>query len=832
MTWTKWKRASVAAAAALLVLITTAVLIGYSLLQRSLPQTSGTVYAHGLRQTVAVHRDEYGVPHIVASSEEDLMFAVGYVQAQDRLWQMDLLRRVASGRLSEIFGTKTVDVDKVLRTVGLMPVSRQIADSLSPDARRLLQSYCDGINTFIEDHKDNYPIEFVLLQYQPEPWKIENSISISRLMAFQLSMGWYVDAAYGRILDTVGYSKTQEILPRYSPDAPVIMKKPPVDRRTVFVHREDPYDEREFARLSRGEYSRLITPFVAANRDVRGWLGFEGLGVGSNAWVVSGSRSATGKPLLANDPHLGHALPSTWYEMHLVGGRFDVTGFALPGLPLIVLGNNRHVAWGFTNVQADDADFYREKLNDRGQYFFNGAWRNLRFRDEQILVRDSAEVLLRVASTHRGPLVSDVYRTIRRASDALSWRWLGHDISGETEAILGMNLARNVEEFRSSLRTFKVPGQNVVFADRDGNIAYQCMAGIPIRKNGNGIGLADGTGDLFDWKGLIPFEELPWQLNPDEGVLSSANNRTTGDWFPYLIGHYWEHPSRAARIEECLRSKERFAADDFRNIQSDLYSYHAAEVLPYVVKACETDSTFMNSTDAPKHETYLFLKHWNFVVDRESRGAAIFGVFFQRLLQNTYRDEMGEELFKSFIFLGNIPNRVTTQLLNYRNASWWDDVLTMEKEDREAIILRSLTEAMEVLGRAQGREPGGWMWENMHSITFEHPLGKQKPLDRLFNVGPFPIGGDETTINNAQYHYSDSTFKVVLGPSMRRIVDLADPEHPWSVLTLGQSGQWLSDHYADQVFLWRDVRLKRVSMEPSEFTKSRQTLTMKPPRTP
>lgn len=826
MILTTGKKLAIGLSSLFIVLIVVLISIGYAMVTKSLPNVEGQVKVPGLKQDVQVYRDAFGVPHIVAATETDLMLAAGYVQAQDRLWQMDILRRVAAGRLSEIFGSKTLEVDKVLRTVGLSHVAREQSDSLTSEERDLLQSYCDGVNAFMEEHAENYPIEFVLLGYRPDPWTVEHSLSVSRLIGFQLCMGWYVDATYGRILDTVGYSMAQEILPRYPDRAPTIVKSPRSLSNHPYPGTTGAYDEKDFALLTAGDWPRRMAAFEEGHHRVREILGFEGLSVGSNSWVVSGRRSETGQPLLANDPHLGHGLPATWYEMHLVGGRFDVTGFALPGVPWIVLGNNRHVAWAFTNVQADDADFYREKVNAKGQYYFNGAWRNLRYRDERILIRDSAEVLLRVALTHRGPIVSGAYGDILAESDAVSWRWVGHEHTTEWRAVLGMNLSANVYEFRESTRSFRVPGQNIVFADRDGHIGYQCAVSLPIRKNGNGIGLADGTGDLFDWRGFVPFDQLPWMLDPPEGYIASANNRTAGNWFPYFIGHYWEHPSRSIRIEEFLASKERFSMDDFRALQSDLYSFHAAEVVPFILSACEADSIFIDPRNDVPHQTYLFLKHWDRIMARESQGAAIFASFFGRLLINTYRDEMGENVFRSFVRLGNIPNRVTTQILEYRNSLWWDDRETQEREDRDAIIRRSMSEAMDELTALCGSDPGGWTWEKLHTITFEHPLGKQKPLDHFFNVGPFPIGGDVTTVNNAQHRYSDSTFKVVLGPSMRRLVDLGNLDRPWTVLTLGQSGQLYSPHYADQVTLWLSVSGKTVSMVPAEFMKNARHLTL------
>ncbi len=813
----------------LLVVVVSLVLVAigsaYYLLTRCLPVLDGTVQVRGLTRPVEVYRDDFGVPHIVAESEHDLMLAAGYVQAQDRLWQMDFLRRVAAGRLSEILGSKTLEADRVLRLLGLFEAARMNADSLDPVSAALLQAYAEGVNAYIDENRHNYPIEFVLLDYTPEPWKPEHTLSIAQLMAFQLCMGWMMDVTYGRIIDTVGLQKAREIFPEYPDDAPVIVGSPSVRAAAG----DSTWSVAAPSSLSCRE-AHLLETFVRGTAQVRKLLGFgDGAGA-SNNWAVAGSRSVSGKPLLANDPHLGLAAPSIWYEMHLKGGRLDVTGFAMAGVPLIVLGNNRRVAWGFTNVMTDDADFYRERLNDKGEYYFNGQWRPLGVRREMIEIRDSAYVILHVQSTHRGPIVSEAYDSIRASSDAISFQWLAHRKNESVRAILGMNLASNWTEFREATRFFQAPGQNVVYADVDGHIAYQCMSGIPIRRNGNGIGLQDGTTDQYDWRGTVPFDELPYALDPPTGFLASANNKVAGDGSHRYVGNYWEHPSRAKRIVEFLSRREVFSTDDFKQLQGDEYSHHAAEVLPYVLAACENDSLFRKpeAGSSVPYETYLFLKHWDRRMDRGSRGAAIFSVFFQKLIRHTYGDEMGENLYEAFLRFGAIPFRVTTRLLDNRTSSWWDDQRTDVREDREGIIRRSLVEAMADLTGRISPEPAAWTWEKLHTVTIEHPIGKQKPMDHLFNVGPVPVGGSSNTVNKTQYNLSDSTFKTVWGVSMRRIVDLADPLHPQTILSLGQSGQVFSPHYSDQFDRWLRGQYKTVSMEPAEYTRAKHLLTLSP----
>ncbi|MBL7996652.1 penicillin acylase family protein [bacterium] len=816
------------------ILLIGIVVTGYFLIMGSQPQVKGEIRLYGLKSDVKIIRDSFSVPHIVAANENDLMFAAGYAQAQDRLWQMDFLRRVSEGCLSEVLGSRTLSADKALRTIGFARTAKMITDSLDERTRALLQSYADGVNMFIHSNQDNYPIEFVLLGFSPRDWKIENSVGIARLMAWQLSMGWYVDVTYDKILDSVGFQKTQDILPQFPNDAPVIVKDPPSGILMSTMPKtaaEGRYDMNAFVSNRGHHYSGILDEFVNANLFVKDLIGSTGFTIGSNNWVVSGARSISGKPILANDPHLGHGVPSTWYEMHLKADGWDVTGFALPGSPFVVIGNNRDIAWGVTNVMCDDADFYKEKIKD-SLYLIDGKWEKLKWTTEEIAIKDSISVVFSIPFTHRGPIVNGIYDISNDLTDAVSVRWLGHDASGEVTAFWKMNVARDWPEFREASKTYKVPGLNVVYADKDGNIGYQCMSGIPIRRSGNGIAMMDGTTMLNDWNGTVLFEYLPYSFNPDGGYLASANNKISGTWASYFVSNYWEHPSRIKRIDQYLSAKAKFSVEDFQVLQKDHYSFHAKEVVPYILEACKDDSLFMytGSKDAVNYqyrESYLFLKHWDLKMAHDSRGAAIFNVFFQKLLTHLYKDELGESLFESFIKLSNIPTRVTSQLLINKSSLWWDDVRTKEIENRDEIIRKSLRDAVDLLSERLGREPGGWTWGKLHSLTFEHPLGKQKPLDYLFNVGTYAMGGNTTTVNNTEYHYSDPQFKTLLGASMRRIVSMNDPSHPLTILTLGQSGQPYSDHYYDQTKLWLNGQYKKVTMDIDEIEKTSEVLILK-----
>lgn len=802
-------------AGVILTILVAGLVTAWFLVHKCLPQTSGVIELEGLQGAVTVVRDAYGVPHIEAENEHDLFMAVGFVQAQDRLWQMDLLRRVSEGRLSEILGSRALEADKMLRTVGMMRVARRIADSLDAESRRILEAYTAGVNQFIQKNLHNYPIEFVLLGYEPYPWKVEHSIGISRVMAWQLNMGWMVDLNYQRIADTIGLPMAAELLPGYPEDGPFVVP----DRGLPI------------SRLDAGgsvltSQSVGLSSFYDANTALQTILGTLGSAFGSNAWVISGSKSGTGKPILANDPHLAQASPPTWYEMHLSGAGWNVEGFALPGTPVVVLGNNARIAWGFTNLMCDDADFFEETL-DGDRYLDQGTWKDLQIIYETVRVEDTAEVSIPIRSTRRGPLVTEIVPTRGRA---VSMQWTGLQPSFEMTAIAKMNRASNWMEFRDACSLFKVPGQNAIYADVDGNIGYQCMGAVPVRKGGEGIFLGDGASGRNDWTAAVPFKELPFSFNPPEGYIASANNKVVGTSYPHYVGRYWEHSSRARRLNELLSGDSALSVESVRQIQMDFYSHHAREVMDVVLPVLLRDSAWTPSDDRQPLTVHqgalLTLKHWDCQMDVLSRGAALFNTYFQNLLRQIYLDEMGDELFRGFIKLSNVPTRVTTQLLAAPASRWWDNRRTGAVESRDDIIRKTFEETVAEMAGRFGDDASSWMWGDLHSVEFGHLIGQQKPFDYVFNVGPFSIGGNTTTVNNTEYGYADSTFRTVISASMRRIVDLADPLRPQSVLPLGQSGQPFSRHYDDQTDLWLSGQLKTVFMKADEI--EGETLTLVP----
>jgi len=751
-----------------------------------------------------VYRDQLGVPHIYAENEEDLAFAVGYVHAQDRLWQMELSRRVGEGRLSELFGNFTLNLDRMFRTIGFRRLAQQLAANVHPDTRRILSAYARGVNALTDHKRGKLPVEFDVLGITPEPWEIEHSLMIVRLQAWDLALSWWVDLTLGDLINKLGEEKAAEVFPSYPDDAPFILP-----------------------RAAGKLYAYQPTSLRALDQAYRRFLGIEGSGIGSNSWVVTGEKSITDKPILANDPHLALPAPSRWYVIHLSSPDLDVAGVSIPGLPGVVIGRNKHIAWGLTNGMIDDADFYIEQTDSLhpDKYFLNGTWNELSVSEEEIFVRGGKTDTIRIRRTHRGPIVSDihsfplfeynVYKTGLEKNHPLSFRWTGFEMSDEVRAVRLVNRAKNWEEFLQGLREFTVPTQNFIYADDKGNIGYQLAGRVPMRSRETAIAPGPGWTTSSDWKGFIPFEKLPRMFNPPTQQIATANNRIVDRSYPYYLSDLWESPSRISRIEELLRGREKLSVEDFQAMQSDVVSPHARELVPLILHAFSSVQTMENEMRV----ALTYLRNWNYSLQKEDVAAAIFNVFFVKLLHNIYVDEMGEELFNNYLLLANIPYRVTGKLLQDGNSTWFDDTRTEERETRDDIIRRSFAEAIHELKIELGKEPKTWQWGRLHQVTFEHLFGRIPGMKKVFSVGPFPTGGASSTINNGHYNLT-RPFKQLVGASMRQIVDMSNPNSFLIVITTGQSGQPLHKHYNDQAPLWLNGDYHRLLLQQSEIERS------------
>lgn len=785
--------------------------IRYQLL-KSFPQTSGTIDVAGLQQSVDIRRDPFGVPSINAANEHDLMYAVGYAHAQDRLWQMDMARRIGEGRLSELFGGVTLPFDRMFRIIGIKRISREVEQKMTRESLARLEAYAAGVNAFITSQKGKYPIEFDLLRYDPEPWAPLHSIMIGRLMAWELNLSWWVDLTLGVIVERVGYGKAKEIFPTYPPNvAPIV---PSAEWRKT---------------------ARAALAFLETAQEYCRFRGIGGLAGGSNAWVVGAKKSASGKAVLANDTHLQLTNPSKWYEMHLSAPGYDVAGFSVPGVPGIVAGRNANIAWGLTNVMADDADFYVIKFDsaDPGRYIYDGRSLPLTIQEEEILVRDDTAHFVTVRSTHHGPIVTDIRTSLKKADApfAASMRWTGAEISDQIEAFNKINRAANWKEFLAGVKEFSGPGQNFVFGDVNGNIGYWCGVKLPLRpQHINPTLPLAGWEKSTEWQGFVPFEQLPHLYNPPEGFVATANNKITDDVYPHHISHLWEPPSRAERLREVLVKDGTFSARDFEILQNDQFSHYAREMTPYILDACKgrLESPFAG-------EALEFLATWDFILSKESIATTIYQQFLTRLIKNMYEDELGKHLFHDYVILANVPLRVTLRLIQQEHSSWFDDIRTTEVETRDDIIRKSLAEAVGATRLQLGDDTKHWQWGSLHTLVLQHPFGLQQPLDKVFSLGPYPYGGGSTVLTSGEYSFNDvlqpgeivKPFGVTVGASFRHIVDMASPYEARTVLPSGQSGQVFNDHFDDQTALWLNGGYKTVRTDSAALS-AYQRLTLVP----
>ncbi|MDQ7065784.1 MAG: penicillin acylase family protein [candidate division KSB1 bacterium] len=780
----KW----IIAVAAFLVIIASIVgYLGYRLVTRSLPDFSQPVVISGLNQPVRVYYDDYGVPHVYAENDSDLYRVVGYLCARDRMWQMEFFRRLVGGQLSEIFGDQLLKEDRFFRTLGFYRAAERIAAGLAPESRLALTMFTRGVNAYLDDYRDRLPVEFSILDFRPEPWDITDSIAFLRFMGFQLSFAWHSELVYSQVAARLGVRRARELFPGYESDAPTILAGATSWLPDAFaaVH---------------GQFHRALR--------AAGWPPFIGA---SNSWVVSGAKSTSGKPILANDPHLGLSLPSVWYEMHLVSNTVDVAGVALPLVPGIVIGQNRAMAWGLTNGMVDDADFYIERLHPRDStlYWDGRQWQKMQVVQEWIYSKDRDDpVPITVRITRHGPIVSDVHPAWPSDSLALAFRWTGYEVSDETAAFMKLNRANSWESFVDALRTFRTPCQNIIYADTAGTIGYYAAGAVPIRRDGGGFAVYRGWQREGDWLGMIPFERMPHAKNPPRGYIATANNLMQRD-FPYYLGNGWEPDSRIRRITALLEEKERLSPEDFMRIQLDPVSEQARKTFPLLL-----DIVANASLSEDELKTVKLLQEWDFAETRESAAASVYHVWFVTLLEATLKDELGDTLFNEFRFWSNFPIRAIEYLVRHPESRWWDNDTTEQRESRDDVVLAGFRQTLAYLREHYGDGPGFWEWGRLHTLTLQHVLGQASPLDRVFNRGPFPMPGSASTVPKAEYSFQEP-FAVKVGASVRQIVDLAEPDAGYRVLPGGQSGQPFSPHYDDQIELWLKGEYRRVRLHRS-----------------
>jgi penicillin G amidase len=810
---------------------------GYVYLRRSLPLVNGTATVAGLTAPIDIVRDADAIPHVFATNKADALFGLGYVHAQDRLWQMELQRRIGFGRLSEVLGAAAVPQDRFLRTVGFGRAARSAWASTPDWAKQQIDAYVAGINAFLTTHHAGaLPPEFTLLRFEPEPWTGADVIVWVKMMAWDLSANYSFELLRHDLAAKVGAGRMAQLMPPYAPNGLSIVADPAEgessrsggsdgsdrsDRlgRLGFVRAQPTYatDATYLAALMRG----LSTGDPAINRVL---LGGTTEGLGSNNWVVDGTMTASGKPLLANDPHLSARLPSTWYLAHVSGGDFEMIGATLPGAPAVALGRNRFIAWGATNVGADVEDLYREHLDESGTHAeFAGAQEPITVVPETIVVKGAPPIALKVRITRHGPLVSDAINANNAESktgpkapplEPLALRWTALDADDATvPAFLKLNEARNWTEFTASLRDFVSPSQNFVYGDVDGHIGYYAPGRVPVRASGDGSMPMDGWSAAAEWTGWVPFDELPHTFDPPDHFIVTANHRPAGPGYRHLLGLEWPEPYRAQRITDLIHeagaANRKLTPDAFARIQADTVSLHAKALLPLLVAHAHAET-------ASDQQAMAALKAWNMDATADSAAAAIFGAWFHHLTPALVRDDLGPLLSGRYEERFSFVTRFIARTLATNDAAWCDDTTTPAPESCDDAVTGALRKAVADLTARMGSDASRWRWDAVHRAVFPH-----QGLDAVAALRPIlsrsvPNGGDWSTVNVAPAA-ADEPYEQHTLPGYREIIDLSPANDSRFLDAVGQSGHFLSKQYDDFLQDWRAVKHRKMRMDRAQI---------------
>ena len=760
---------------------------GFFTVRRAWPKIDGRVRVKGLQSEVTVIRDKWGIPHLYASNTHDLFFAQGYVHAQDRFWQMEFWRRIGSGRLSEVLGESALGSDRFIRTLGWHRTAARELEQLDDETRSILEAYAEGVNAYLSSHRHRLGLEFTLLgltgtQFDPEPWTPLNTLTWAKVMAWDLGGNMDAELLRAHIVARLGSDALDTLVRPYPHDHPVIVPHP----------------------LGQGTLESVpaaaFAPFVLGR----------GEGIGSNNWVVAGSRTETGQPILANDPHLAIQMPSIWYEIGLhcepVGAScpYNVVGSSFAGCPGVIIGHNERIAWGVTNLGPDVQDLFIERVNpdNLNQYEYQGQWLDMEIIREEIRVAGRKEpVVVNARLTRHGPIINDVVGGTQEdwsfGWQPLALSWTALQPGTLLRSVILLDQARNWEEFRRALSYWDVPSQNFVYADVEGNIGYQAPGRIPIRAKGNGSMPVPGWSGDYEWVDDVPFDKLPRAYNPSEGYLVTANNAVVGPDYPYFLSMDWDAGYRAQRIVELIEADPSLSVADMQTIQGDNSPLYARGVLPYLRTLSSDDRRLAQALD--------LLRAWDGRAVRDSSAAALFEAFRLHLTELTFGDELGDQLLSE---ARRSVMEALSDLLPDPASPWFDDQTTAQVETRDEIMLRALEAAVDELTDRLGKEMNRWRWGELHTATFQNQsLGKSgiRLIEKIFNRGPVEADGTLATVNNTGYRL-DRPYAVSSVPSYRQVVDLQDFSRSVSMHTTGQSGHPYHRHYDDMIDPWRNIQ--------------------------
>ncbi|MBB5172531.1 penicillin acylase family protein [Texcoconibacillus texcoconensis] len=841
----KWQKWLFVIFAILLIIIVMFMGVVYWFVTSSHPELEGELYDDVIREEVSVIRDGHGVPQIDANSAHDAFYVQGYVTAQDRLFQMDMTRRLASGELAEVVGEDALDSDRFFRTYGMHRETQALVEQFDRETAEMVNAYAEGVTAYIEEvfANGNDPIEFSILGYEPEPWTPQDTALVVKYMGYTLSGNYKDELKHYEMVRHMG-EDALKLFPNYNEERfPVVTSlennddinipeeqlkqekdvdnvHPSYEQSEKLVENDTVDDHMEMDHRHIGEI-----PFSSEDfRELRAYA--PSPYNGSNNWAVSGQLTESGFPLIADDPHLGLAIPSVWYQTHLnIENDFESVGVTVPGIPGVVLGHNQHVAWGVTSLSADQEDLFLERVHpkDPNMYLYDDHWERATVIEEEIQIEEEDDPHIeRVEVTRNGPVINKVVDD--GPYQAISLRWTGAEAGEELNGILRLNRSTDIYEFKEGLEGFVTPALSWVFADQQGNIGYRGQALLPVRQQSTGQLPKPGWDPDYQWDGFIPSESMPQEINPEEGYIMTANNQPIDEAYPFEIGRSF-HPYRAKRLEnvfEAARSKEEpMTVNDMKEMQVDFYSAKAETLLPKLLDALavsdqkavndqhEGDEEKFDPLGEVEQEVYSLLEEWDYVEHADSSEALIWNLWYQ-----TFADALFEDIFG----------------FSYSNSNTIHDVITKASEHEEHVLFsfledewhqsfpdfarKTFSEAVDEAVELQGENPRSWEWGEFHSMTVEHPLGEVFPLNHIFNVGDWPLGGSAATPGMMGYDQESGNITTAAG--WRFVGHFSNDPEFYDILMPGQSGQLWSPHYDDQVEPWIEGELKPMSGSRSE----------------
>ncbi|WP_396145168.1 penicillin acylase family protein [Flavobacterium sp.] len=776
---------------ALLIFVALLLLIALSLyiyLQTTKPQYEGEVDIKNISKNTEVFFDEYGIPHIYAANQTDAQVVLGYVHAQDRLWQMELLRRIAAGRLSELFGNKVSKTDMFFVGLGIDENSEKAVANIDKNSEsyKLSMAYLDGINQYIENGKT--PVEYTLLGLEKKPFTLKDVYNIFGFMSFSFAMAQKTDPLMTDIRDNLG----SEYLKDFGLDG-------------------------SFGAVQLKSFEGEVSNYSEISKQVASILDNSPVPafIGSNSWVIGSQKTKNGKVIFANDPHIGFAQPCTWYEAHISCPDYEIYGYYLAGTPFPLLGHNRDYAYGLTMFENDDIDLFQEEINqkDENQYKYKNEFLDFKNRKKTIKVKDSSDIVLNIKESIHGPIMNGVLNTISTDKPiALSWIYTQQK-NQILDAVYHLSHSKNITDFRTNIELIHAPGLNIMYGDAQNNISWTAAGKLyKLPKNVNPNFILNGSNGEDDKKEFLDFSKNPTALNPSWNYVYSSNNQTEAV-DGYLYPGYYLPKDRAMRIESILFPKNNWTSKDVEKMILDNTSTNSAKNAISIVSSLNTNDFSRLEKDA----MYSLVK-WDGENELTTIQSTIYNKLIYRYLENTFQDELGKVKFSALLSTHVIKQIIEPQVAN-ENSVWWDNSKTKDKkETRKEILTKSFKESITELEKQLGNDISKWTWNRVHTLEHVHPIGQIELLSSFFNVGKFEVAGSNEVINNLMFGFpSNGIYEVKAGPSTRRIIDFSDVENSVSILPTGNSGNPMSKHYNDQAEMYNQGKFRKMKMNKKEI---------------